>query len=177
MELRADATLAFPRARVFTTYRDHLVEVAEHLPNIRGIKPIRREDRPGEVELVTEWIGGGDIPKVARAFLSEAMLKWTDHATWKEEGFVTEWRTEVRVFPGALLSSGKNSFVETAGGGTRIEFRGELTCDASKVPGVPRFVARTINGTIEKLFVSTIAANLVAVGRAVGKLLEKEGPS
>jgi hypothetical protein len=79
----------------------------------------------------------------------------------------------VHAFPGALLSSGYNRFVEV-GGGTRIEFRGALTCDASKVPGVPRLLAKSLNGTIEKLFVGKIVENLVEVGKGIGKLLEKE---
>ncbi len=173
MEIKTDVALLFPRARIFKTYRDRLEDLAPHLPNIRTIKVASREERPGEVVLVNEWAGGGDIPAVARAVLSESMLSWTDHATWKEGSFTVEWRTVVHAFPGALQSSGLNRFVETPTGAI-IEFRGELVCDASRVPGVPRLMARTLNGTLEKLFVSKIAENLVAVGRGVGKLLELE---
>ncbi len=117
---------------------------------------------------------GGEIPAVARSFLSESMLSWTDHATWIEpEWLMHTRRTDVHAFPGALLSSGFTRFVES-GGGTRIEFRGELTCDASRVPGVPRLLARSVNGTIEKIFVGKIAENLVAVGQGIGKLCASE---
>jgi len=80
----------------------------------------------------------------------------------------------VHAFPGAITSSGKNSFVEVASG-TRVEIRGDLRCDASKIPGVPRLMAKTINGTIEKFFTGKIAENLVEVGRGVEKLLKQEG--
>jgi len=173
MEIRTDATLSFPRELVFTTYRDRLLELRPYLPNIRGLDVKKREERDGEVLLVNEFKGGGEIPSVARSFLSESMLSWTDHATWKQAEWICNWRTEVHAFPGALLSSGFNRFVETPGG-TRIEFRGDLTCDASKVPGVPRLLARSLNGTIEKLFVGKIVENLVEVGKGIGKLLEKE---
>lgn len=173
MEIKTDVSLSFPRARIFKTYRDRLEDLAPHLPNIRGIKVSSREERPGEVVLVNEWMGGGDIPAVARAIVSESMLSWTDHATWKEASFTVEWRTVVHAFPGALESSGVNRFIETKAGAV-IEFRGTLVCDASKVPGVPKLLARSLNGTIEKLFVGKIAENLVAVGRGVGKLLEME---
>ncbi|MEP7125239.1 MAG: hypothetical protein ABJE95_30190 [Byssovorax sp.] len=171
MEIKTDVSLSFPRARIFKTYRDRLEDIAPHLPNIRAIKVSSREERPsGDVYLVNEWAGGGDIPAVARAILSESMLSWTDHATWKEATFSVEWKTVVHAFPGALESSGVNRFIETPTG-TMIQFRGTLVCDASKVPGVPRLLARSLNGTIEKLFVSKIAENLVAVGQGVGKLL------
>ncbi len=173
MEIRTDATLSFPRELVFTTYRDRLLELRPYLPNIRGLEVKKREEGDGEVRLVNEFKGGGEIPSVARSFLSESMLSWTDHATWKQAEWICNWRTEVHAFPGALLSSGYNRFVEV-GGGTRIEFRGALTCDASKVPGVPRLLAKSLNGTIEKLFVGKIVENLVEVGKGIGKLLEKE---
>jgi hypothetical protein len=177
MEIKTDVTLPFPRERVFVTYRDRLADLLPYLPNIRGLVVKSREDREGgEAYLVNVWSGGGEIPSVARAVVSESMLKWTDHATWRGRDFVCAWRTEVHAFPGALLSAGTNRFVEV-GEGTRIEFRGDLTCDASRVPGVPRLLARTINGTVEKIFVGKIAENLAAVGKGIGKLLEKEGPA
>ena len=172
MEIRADVTLSHPRERVFATYRDHLADLTEFLPNIRSITVTKREERPGEVHLVNEWVGGGDIPKVARAVLSESMLRWTDHATWKEESFTVEWRTEVHSFPDAIKSSGVNRYVEVPGG-TRLEIRGSLTCDSSKVPGVPRLLAKTINSAVEKMLVGQIAPNAVEVAKGVGKYLEK----
>jgi hypothetical protein len=174
MDIKTDVTLSFPRERVFTTYRDRLTELLEFLPNIRGLVIKSREDGDGVVKLVNAWQGGGEIPSVARSFLSEQMLAWTDHATWKQADWRCDWRTEVHAFPGALQSSGFNQFVDLGGDRTRIEFRGQLVCDASKVPGVPRLLAKSINGTIEKLFVGKIAENLVAVGEGIGKLLARE---
>ncbi len=173
MEIRTEANLSFPRELVFTTYRDRLVELLPYLPNLRGLEVKSREERGGDIVIVNEFKGGGEIPSVARSFLSESMLSWSDHATWKQAEWICNWTTKVHAFPGALLSSGYNRFVE-AGSGTRIEFRGELTCDASKVPGVPKLLARSVNGTIEKIFVGKIVENLVEVGKGIGKLLEKE---
>jgi hypothetical protein len=175
MEIKTDVTLSFPRERVFATYRDRLADLLAYLPNIRKLEIKKREERPSEVYLVNEWLGGGEIPAAARSFLSESMLSWTDHATWKQAGWICEWRTDVHAFPGALNSSGHNRFVELPGDRTRIEFRGQLVCDASKVPGVPKLLAKGINGTVEKIFVGKIGENLVAVGEGIGKLLAKEG--
>lgn len=173
MEIRADLTLPFPRERVYAAYRDRLAELTDFLPNIRTIKVLDRKDREGEVDLVNEWVGGGDIPAVARAVLSESMLRWTDYATWHANDFTVSWRTEVHAFPGAVKSSGRNRFVE-AGSGTRLEIRGDLTCDSAKVPGVPRLLAKTVNAAAEKLLVGQIGPNLVEVGKGVGKLLERD---
>ncbi len=170
MELFTDAVIAFPRDQVFVAYRDRLAETTQHLPNIRAIDVKSREEREGEVRLVNEWTGGGDIPKVARAFLSPDMLKWTDHATWKEATFEVAWRTDVHAFPNAVTSSGTNRFFE-ANGGTRLEIRGDFTIDAAKIPGVPRILAKSVGPAIEKFFVNQIQLNSVAVAKAIGKLL------
>lgn len=173
MEIRADLELPFPLDRVFSTYRDRLTDLVEFLPNIRGIEVKSRKDEPDKVELVNLWTGGGDIPKVARAVLSESMLRWTDYATWHEATHLVDWRTDVHAFPGAVKSSGQNRFVATEKG-TRLEIRGDLTCDSSKVPGVPRLFAKTVNAAAEKLLVGQVGVNLLEVGKGVGKLLERE---
>jgi hypothetical protein len=173
MEIHIDVPLPFPRASVFATYRDRLAELRAFLPNIRALEIKERVEDGDEVRLVNHWVGGGEIPQVARSFLKESMLSWTDHATWSRARWRCDWRTDVHAFPGALLSSGYNAFVEVPAG-CRIEFRGELTCDASRVPGVPRLLARSINGTIEKIFVGKIGENLVAVSEGIGKLLARD---
>lgn len=172
MDIKADVTLAFPRELVFSTYRDRLGELTEFLPNIRSIRVLKREDLGDETRLVNEWVGGGDIPKVALSVIKESMLRWTDYATWRASSFTVAWRTEVGAFPGVIQSSGENRYVEVAGG-TRLEIRGALACDASKLPGVPRLIAGSINGTVEKFLVGQVQVNLVEVGKGVRRFLEQ----
>src|SRR5262245_17440789 len=149
MLIVADADLPHPRARVFAAYRDRLTDLIEFLPNIRAIKVRSRTERGPEVDLVNEWTGGGDIPAAARSVLKESMLRWTDHATWFERDFRCDWRTDIHAFPGAVKSAGTSRYLETPAG-TRIELRGDFTIDAAKVPGVPRILAGSIGGAVEK---------------------------
>lgn len=174
MEIRADVELPFTRDRVFVAYRDRLAELTEFLPNIRSIVVADRKELDGKVELVNEWTGGGDIPSVARAVISESMLRWTDYASWKAATFTCDWRTEVHAFPGAVKCAGQNRYVELPGG-CRLEIRGDLTVDATKVPGVPRLLAKTVGSAVEKVLVGAIAPNLVAVAKGVGTMLGREG--
>lgn len=170
MEIVADVVIPHPRPLVFAAYRDRLPDLVPHLPNIRAVKVISRADRGAEVDLVNEWKGGGDIPAAARSLLSESMLTWTDHATWFEEGHRVTWRTDVHAFRGAVTSAGENRFIEIPEG-TRFELRGTFTCDAAKIPGVPRLFARSVGGTVEKVMVSSIAKNTHEMARAVAKLI------
>lgn len=171
MEIKVDVIVSHPIDVVFSTYRDRLPELVDLLPNIREIRVIERQDRAGETYLVNEWVGGGDIPAVARAVLSESMLCWTDYATWFHDSRTVEWRTEVHAFPGAITSSGKNRYV-AVDEGTRLEIRGDLVCDSSKVPGAPRFLRGTINGAVEKILVAGVRDNSRAIARGIEKALK-----
>ena len=174
MEIRADAVIPFPPEQVFATYRDRLVDLAEYLPNIASITVLSRDELPGgDVRLVNDWRGSGsDIPKVARAFLDPEKLRWTDHATWHQADLTVDWRSDVKAFPGAVLSSGKNRFVAT-GQGTRLEIRGQLTVDAGKIPGVPRLLAGTVSAAVEKVMVGQVASNATAQAEGLTRMMQR----
>lgn len=71
MQISSDAIIHFPRPLVYQTYRDKLVELLLYLPNIRKIEIKERKQEGSVVKFVNIWSGGGDIPTIARAFLSE----------------------------------------------------------------------------------------------------------
>jgi len=52
---------------------------------------------------------------------------------------------------------------------------GDLSCDLTKVPGVPRFLANRLKSTAEKFVIGKMSSNLAAVGKAVGQILERRG--
>ncbi|MFL5321631.1 MAG: hypothetical protein ACJ790_18355, partial [Myxococcaceae bacterium] len=95
MKLEVSVEVPFPRQRVFEVYRDKLVELLPYLPNVRGIQQIERTDDGAVSRMLNHWKGGGDIPAVARAFVSEKLLEWDDYATWNASAFTCDWRTEV----------------------------------------------------------------------------------
>lgn len=172
MDIKADARVPFPIDRVFSTYRDRIVELVPRLPNIRSIEVRSRVERDGEIDLESDWLGGGDIPKAVRGLLSESMLRWTDYATWSSVESTVIWRTDVHAFSGAVASAGKNQFV-AEGSCTRIEIRGSLTIDPAKIPA-PRILARTVAETATKIIVGVVSTNLLEVARGVSELLASE---
>jgi hypothetical protein len=171
MLLSAGSTLRFPRPVVFATYRDHLADLVDFLPNIRAIDVKRRTDSGSRTELLNEWHGGGEIPAAARAFLSESMLSWSDHATWDESEWTCAGRIETHAFTEAVSCSGKNRFVEVDGG-TRLEIEGELVIDGGKLKGVPKLLSKKVAATVEDLLVKKITPNLLSVGDGLVKYLE-----
>ncbi len=172
MDLNADARLVFDRPTVFAAYRDHLVDLLPYLPNVRGVEVKSRVEEGGLVKLVNEWRGGGEIPAAARAFLSESMLSWTDHASWDPSTFVCSWRIETHAFREAVTCRGENRFFDDGQGGTRLEIRGVLEIDAGKVQGVPRLLAGKVGRTVEEVLAGKIRPNLVEVSVGLAKYLE-----
>jgi len=171
MELDADGFVPFPRPLVFATNRDHLIELARFLPNVRRIE-VRSRDEDGDVvRLVNVWHGGGEIPAAARAVLSESMLSWTDHATWDPREWVCRWRTETHAFTEAVDCAGTTTFVEKDGG-TLLRVRGELRIDAKRVRGVPGFLATKLGRVAEETLAGKIRPNLVEIAKGLRKYLE-----
>jgi hypothetical protein len=177
VKLVIDVTLRHPLDVVFATYRDELPSLVAYLPNLQAIHVVEREElADGSLRLVNEWVGGGEIPSFARGFLNESMLRWTDHAKWDPRAHTTDWRTDVHAFPDAIRSSGVTRYV-AAGDTTRLEMRGDLVSDASKVPGVPRLLAATINGAVERYFIAKVEENTRAIAAGVEKYLSEKASS
>jgi hypothetical protein len=173
MELSAETRIPFPRPLVFAAYRDKLSELVEFLPNIRRIEVTGRKDDGPVVELTNVWHGGGDVPAVARAFLSESMLAWTDTVRWDETQFVAEWHVKTHAFPEAVTSRGRNVFVED-GDQTIFRLRGDLSIDPAKLKGVPRLLAGGVAKAVEELLAKKIGPNTIEVAHGVAKYLERQ---
>jgi hypothetical protein len=171
VKLVADARLPFARPVVFAAYRDHLLDLLPYLPNVRQIDVGSRVENGTIVEMENVWHGGGEIPAVARAVISESMLSWTDRARWDEGVFVCDWRIKTHAFTEAVTCEGRHSFVAD-GEGTRLETRGNLTIDATKVPAVPRLLAGRVGGIVAEFLAAKIQPNLVEVSKGLARYLE-----
>lgn len=172
MIISASVYLPFPRLLVYKTYRDKLTEIVPYLPNVRQVEIKSCREENGLTHFVNVWHGGGEIPPLVRTIISEAMLSWTDYATWNDAEFVTDWRIEPHAFTEAVDCAGKNRFI-AENNGTRIETTGRLAIDPKKIAGVPFFLAGTIGQTVEDFLGQKIEPNLLQVGEGVRLYLEQ----
>ena len=172
MIISVDTRLLFPRSLVYATYRDKLVELVPYLPNVQRIEVKSRREEGDLIHFVNEWHGGGEIPVVARAILSEAMLSWTDLATWNESEFTSEWHVKTHAFTEAVRCVGVHRFKEVDGV-TLIESRGELAIDTKQLKGVPQLLAGAVGSTVEDFLSKKIGPNLLQVSEGVRHYLEQ----
>ena len=172
MKIAADTRIPFPRERVYTTFRDRFAQIVPYLSDMRAFYLKSRQQTGSRVDCVSEWHGGGDIPGVAKAFLSEAMLAWTEYDTWRSNDWALDWHIETHAFTQAVHCAGCNRFLE-AGGATRIETRGAFIIDAKQLQGVPPFLAGRIARIVEDLLGQKIANNLEQVSQGVRQYLQQ----
>lgn len=174
MLISTRAYLPFPRAIVYTTYRDRLSELVPYMPNIRQVIEQSRIVTGDRIELVNLWHGGGDIPSAARAVLSESMLSWTEHGVWDERHFTNAWKIRTHAYTEAVFCSGISRFIED-GSGTVVESQGELRIDSRQIREVPSFIAGMVGGIIEDFLGRKIEPNLQQMGDGVCRYLEAHG--
>jgi hypothetical protein len=172
MDIHLDVRIPFPREVVFTTYRDDMAKLVPFLPNVRSIEVKSREEDGPRTKTVLIWKGGGEIPGALRAVLSEAMLAWTDYATWDSQAFRCDWRTETHALTEAVHSQGANVFVEDGPGKTILQMRGKFEVDAKKIRGVPGFLAGKVSKAAEDFLGGKIEPNVLETAKGVAQYLE-----
>jgi hypothetical protein len=173
MLINASVFLTFPRALVYATYRDKLLELVSQMPSVKSVALKSRQQQGTTVQQVFEWHGKSDIPGLLKPFVSEDLLTWTDFATWKETEFTTDWRIQPHAFGEAILWAGSDRYLEE-GNGTRIESRGELTINPHRLKGVPGFLTGQVSRLAEDMLAKQAEPNFIEMSRCVQAYLEKQ---
>jgi hypothetical protein len=153
--VRFSETLDLPRDEAFRLLRDHLPEVAKHIPDVTSITCLERTERDGEVLLRNRWRGDAQIPRIARPFIKPELLTWIDENTWSERDWTCSWRfVAPSPFTDAIRCEGVNHYEELPGGRCQLRSEGRLQIDPSKIPGVPKIfhrVGRDLENWLAKL--------------------------
>lgn len=164
------------RETVFKTFRDDLVALLPHLPDIKAIEVKDRKEEGAVVKVVNFWkADAAEIPRLAQAFVKPEMLEWTDYATWDGEKWSCSWNMEVGFLKDAVTCKGVTTYVEKGADQTEVTIKGELSVDARKISGVPRIGAGKIGDVIEGFVVRLITPNLTQVNRGLESYLKAKG--
>lgn len=174
MEINASSIIRHPRERVYRAYRDELPQIAHYLANVQAVNVLKRQEKSNGVSLHNEWVGKGEIPKVAQGIIKPEMLRWDDFAEWKNDLWRVDWTIKLRVFTDNVKCTGSNQFIEEGPNQTRVHLTGNLELNLKDIPGVPRLLAGTITPQVEKFVVNLIKPNLEQVNEAIGKYLNAQ---
>ncbi len=147
------------------------------MANVEAIHVLKREEVDGgRVRLHNEWVGKGEIPRVAQGIVRPEMVRWDDYAEWDAETQSCAWELKIRVFRESFRCSGRTRMVEEprpgSAAGTRVVVAGTLEVSVRDVPGVPRILAGTIAPAIERFIVTMVTPNLEQINVSLSRYLD-----
>ena len=175
MRIYAPSIIHFSREQVFGTYRDHILDLVQYLPNVDHIDVVKRDEpEEGVVTFENHWYAKTSIPRVAQAFIKPENLKWRDYARWNENNWTCDWKVETFFMSDAVICSGTNTFEELDNGHCSLTIEGDLTFNTKAVPGVPKLLAGTIKPQLEKFVVALITPNFETINRGITQYLEAQ---
>jgi len=140
MEFKLVELIKYPLDAVYDTYRDHLADLVSYLPNVERIEKLEQQATPNGVKQLNRWKVSGAIPRPLRAFFSDQLLTYLDHADWNDSERHVEWRFEMGMMTEAIDCHGTNFFRGVSENSTELTLTGELTIDLSKIRAIPRFL-------------------------------------
>lgn len=171
MQINSTARIAHPIERVYPAYRDDLPALSAYLSDISRIEVQSRTEREGGVDLLNIWHPSTPIPAAAKAFVRQDMLRWEDHAAWDDAATLARWRLVVPAFRNQVRCSGETR-LRSIGTHTEVALVGELDIDLARIPGMNRFLARTMKPQVEAFIGRLIRPNLERVNTALESYLD-----
>lgn len=172
MDINASSVIRHPRERVYAAYRDELERIAAFMPNIKEIIIRKRDVADGHVRLHNEWVGKGEVPKIAQGLIRPEMVRWDDYADWDDANSLCRWTLKTRVFTDKVDCKGTNRIVAEGPSSTRVILSGTLDLDLKEIPGVPRILASRIKPQVEGFIIALIRPNLEQVNQALERYLD-----
>lgn len=164
---RSLVVLKRPQPELWAVMRDHLVDFAGEIADIKEIRQIERTtDTDGVVHIVNEWRVRQQVPAVLRSILKTTELSWIDRNTWNAKDAVCTWTIEPRFLTENIACSGTTSFAAAMGGqGTRVTFAGEFELKAGLL-GSLGSIETLLSQFLKSIVTTVIPRNLRAVVEA-----------
>ncbi len=176
MQFEFEETIPGPIDRVYDMLRDRLTDLVPYLEAIDSIEVLERDDDDdGQTKIVNLWKGNARLmPLMARPFVTKAMTKWKDHATWGERERTIEWWFEPAKFSSLFTCTGLTRLENLGDETTLFHIKGELDVYADRVPGVGKRMAKKLGPTIEKWAIKKVRPNLMQVPKALQSFFAEE---
>jgi hypothetical protein len=150
--------------------RDHLVEFASSIADIKAIRQIERSaGADGIVHVVNEWRARQQVPAAVRAMLRIGEIAWIDRNTWNAATSTCSWEIEPAFLSQYIACSGTTAFsTAMAGRGTRVIFAGKFDLRPGLL-GSLGSIEPVVSSFLESIVTTIIPRNLRAVVEAAAK--------
>lgn len=170
MRLESEDIINQPPDIVYPLVRDEMDKIVPFLPDIDRIEIISRELRDdGRISLINQWHAHqNSVPAIARKFVKPEMFSWKDYALWDDDNYSVDFRLESLIANDLFDAQGTNYFGPTdEEGKTLLRVQCDITLYPERFPGIPKFLARKIQPTVEAILKKMIGPNLTSLGRGL----------
>lgn len=173
MEFNTVSMVKHPVEEVWTSMRDELPQLADHMDDVERIQ-VESSSQNGKIyRVVNVWQAAPRLPATIASHLDPKMFCWTDHAEWQEASQECRWRIEHRFFGESFSCAGLTQFKPAMGGrGTRITFSGTFELNRKKLPQVLRVLEDPVLKIVESMLIKLIPANFQKITAAIDKHLD-----
>ena len=173
--IEVNVEIGYPPEAVFIALRDRIEELSHFMPHVEYMKVLEREDAPPLTRVYNRWQGTKDnVPAVARPFISRDVVGWFDRAEWSSETLACTWRIEPVKFKKLFDCHGTTTLAHSEGG-SLFTLVVNLELDLQKVPGLPKFLARRVQGPVESFVAKSLTPNLASLANAVQAYFDESG--
>jgi hypothetical protein len=152
---------------VFSLLRDEMTALVPFMPDTDSIEVLSREEGEGEVKIVNKWQASAEaVPQALRKVIKPDLLSWKDHASWVEATQQGTWRLEALTANKLFSCTGVTS-VKPHAEGALLEIEVELEIYPEQLPGVPKLLAKTIRGQVEKFLGQLLSDNMRQLAKSI----------
>ncbi len=160
MKIQVSEALPLSADDAFHLIRDEMPNLVPYLYDIETIEVVERRDEGEVVHIVNRWKGDlSKVPGAARKFIKPELLTWKDTARWTTADRLASWKLEPSIGGRVFECVGTTQLLPD-GETSRLEMKIELNIYPENVPGLPRFLAKTVRKQIEGVIAKQITPNL-----------------
>ena len=173
MEFNTVSMVKHPVGDVWTSMRDELPRLADHMDDIERICVESSRQNGSVFRVVNVWQAAPKLPSNIASHLDPEMFCWTDHAEWQESEQECRWRIEHHLFGDSFSCAGRTQFKPAMGGrGTRITFSGTFELNRKKLPQVLSVLEDPVLKIVESMLIKLIPKNFQKITAAIDKHLD-----
>jgi len=158
----------------FTLMRDQMSTLVPYMPDTDSIEELSREEEGDVVKVVKRWQASPQsVPKALQKLITPELMSWRDHATWSSEQKSGTWELEA-LTGGDLFSCSGVTAIKPHPQGALLEITVNLDIYPENLPGVPKLLAKTIRGQVEKFIGQILSDNMRQLAQSVTRYADSK---
>ncbi len=157
-----------PADEVYPLVRDEMEKLVPFIPNVEKIEMVSREQvSDTKTKIVNHWYSKAEVPSALKSVVKPELFQWKDYALWDDDEYCVDFEIESFYANKLYDLSGRNCFKPHGDGKTQLMVSFNLEIYPENLPGVPKFVAKRLKGTIEQFVKRLLTPNLNSLAKGL----------